>query len=125
MSFWDAVWLIIISFAFIAYLMAMFSIIVDLFRDRDLSGGMKAVWFVCLVFFPFLTALVYLVVRGSGMAERSAKGAEAMRAAQEGYIREVAGSAGPADQIAQAKQLLDTGTITQDEFAALKAKALA
>ena len=78
-----------------------------------------------LVFFPFVTALVYLVVRGGGMAERSAKGADAMRAAQEGYIREVAGSAGPADQITQAKALLDTGTITQDEFSALKARALA
>lgn len=128
MSFWEAVWLIVISFAFIAYLMAMFTIIVDLFRDQDLSGGMKAVWFVCLIFFPFLTALVYLVLRGSGMAERSAKEAQAVRSAQEGYIREVAGgagSAGPADQIVQAKQLLDSGTITQEEFAALKAKALA
>lgn len=125
MSFWEVVWLIVISFAFIAYLMAMFTIIVDLFRDKELSGVMKAVWFICLIFFPFITALVYLIARGNGMAERSAKEAQAMRTAQEGYIREVAGSAGPADQIAQAKQLLDSGAISQEEFAALKAKALA
>ena len=127
MSFWEVVWLIVISFAFIAYLMAMFTIIVDLFRDKELSGVMKAVWFLCLIFFPFLTALVYLIARGNGMAERSAKEAQAMRTAQEGYIREVAGSGGanPADQIAQAKQLLDSGAISQEEFAALKAKALA
>lgn len=125
MSFWEVVWLIVISFAFIAYLMAMFTIIVDLFRDRDLSGVMKAVWFVCLILLPFLTALVYLVTRGNGMAERSATEAQAVRTAQEGYIREVAGGSGPAEQIAQAKQLLDSGAISQEEFAALKAKALA
>lgn len=128
MSFWEVVWLIVISFAFIAYLMAMFTIIVDLFRDTELSGVMKALWFICLIVLPFLTALVYLVVRGNSMAERSAKEAQAVRTAQEGYIREVAGSAGsasPADQIARAKQLLDSGAITQEEFAALKGKALA
>lgn len=125
MSFFEAVWLIIISFAFIAYLMAMFSIITDLFRDKSVSGGMKAVWFVCLIIFPLLTALVYLVVRGAGMAERSVKDMESMRAAQEGYIRDVAGTTTPADQIAQAKQLLDSGALSQEEFEALKAKALA
>ncbi|MGB3258276.1 MAG: SHOCT domain-containing protein [Ornithinimicrobium sp.] len=125
MSFFEAVWLIVISFAFIAYLMAMFTIITDLFRDKSVSGGMKAVWFVCLIIFPLLTALIYLVVRGGGMAERSAKDMESMRAAQEGYIRDVAGSTSPSEQIAQAKQLLDSGALSQEEFDALKAKALA
>lgn len=125
MSFFEAVWLIVISFAFIAYLMAMFTIITDLFRDKSVSGGMKAVWFVCLIIFPLLTALIYLVVRGGGMAERSAKDMESMRAAQEGYIRDVAGSTSPSEQIAQAKQLLDSGALSHEEFDALKAKALA
>ncbi|MGB3763516.1 MAG: SHOCT domain-containing protein [Ornithinimicrobium sp.] len=125
MSFFEAVWLVIMSFAFIAYLMAMFSIITDLFRDTSVSGAMKAVWLVCLIIFPLLTALVYLVVRGAGMAERSAKDLESMRAAQEGYIRDVAGSSSPSEQIAQAKQLLDSGALSQAEFDALKAKALA
>ena len=128
MSFWEVVWLIVISFAFIAYLMAMFTIIVDLFRDKELSGVLKAVWFLCLVVLPFLTALVYLVTRGNGMAERTDRETQARRTAQEGYIREVVGEArstDPAAQIAQAKQLLDSGAISEEEFRALKARALA
>lgn len=127
MSFWNVVWLIFISFAFIAYLMAMFSIILDLFRDKAVSGAIKALWLVCLIFFPLITAIVYLIVRGGGMAERNVKDAETMRAAQDDYIRSVAASSGGAsatDQIEQGKRLLDSGAITQDEFAALKAKAL-
>ncbi len=124
MSFWDVIWFIIISFAFIAYLMVMFNIITDLFRDQGTSGGMKAVWFICLIFFPFVTAVVYLVARGGGMAERQAAAVSRIRETQDDYVRSVAGSASPADQIAQAKALLDGGTISQEEFDALKAKAL-
>ena len=126
MSFGDVIWFIVISFAFIAYLMVMFSIIMDLFRDHEVSGVMKAVWIICLIFLPFLTALVYLIVRGGSMAERNVKSAQAMQAQQDAYIKSVAGSgASPADQIAQAKGLLDAGSITQAEFDQLKAKALA
>lgn len=125
MSFWDIVWFIIISFAFVAYLMVMFSIIGDLFRDKEVSGIAKATWIVLLIFLPLLTSLIYLVVRGNGMAERSAKGAEAMRQQQDAYIREVAGKTSPADQIAQAKAMLDSGAISQAEYETLKAKALA
>jgi hypothetical protein len=113
-----------VSFAFIAYLMFMFNIIADLFRDRSVSGGMKAVWMICLILFPFLTAIVYLIVRGQGMYERQAATVNQARASQEEYIRSVA-AASPADQIAQAKSLLDSGAISQTEFDALKAKALA
>ena len=123
MSFWDVVWFIVISFAFVAYLMFMFSIIADLFRDREVSGVMKAVWMIALIFLPFLTALVYLIVRGNGMAERNMRTAEAMRKEQDAYIREVAQSS-PADEIARAKALLDNGSISEAEFQALKAKAL-
>jgi hypothetical protein len=122
-TFWSWFWLVFLSFAFIAYLFAMFTIIIDLFRDHTVSGGMKAVWLILLIFFPLLTALAYLIVRGGGMAQRSQEQAAAMKDAQDSYIREVAGSSST-DQIAQAKQLLDSGAITEDEFAALKAKAL-
>ena len=129
MSFWDIIWFIIVSFAFIAYLLVLFNIIGDLFRDQDTSGVMKAVWLVLLLFFPFLTALVYLIVRGKGMAERSTAAAAGMKAQQDEYIRTVAGGGGgaasSADEIAKARSLLDAGTITQAEFDAMKAKALA
>lgn len=126
MSFWDIIWFIIISFAFIAYLMVLFNIIADLFRDHSLGGGWKAVWIFCLIFFPLITALIYLIARGQGMAERQMKAVGQAVAAQDAYIKQVAGSGqSPADQIASAKGLLDSGAINQAEFDALKAKALA
>jgi hypothetical protein len=124
MSFWDVVWFIVISFAFMAYLMVLFMIIGDLFRDPGASGLAKAAWMVALIFLPFLTALVYLIARGGGMTERSQRSAEAMRKEQDAYIREVAGKASPADQIAQAKALLESGAISEPEYESLKAKAL-
>ena len=124
MSFWDIVWFIFISFAFVAYLMVMFSILSDLFRDRDTSGIVKAIWVIALIFLPFLTSLIYLIVRGRGMAERAARGAEQARQDQDAYIRHVAGKPTPVDQIAQAKAMLDSGAISQSEYDALKTKAL-
>ena len=126
MSFWDIVWFMIIFFAFATYLMVLFSIVADLFRDPEVSGGMKAVWVICLVFFTFITAVVYLIVRGRGMNERAAKKYADARQAQDEYVRSVAGAGSSApEQIAKAKELLDTGAITADEFASIKAKALA
>ncbi|MCW2533260.1 MAG: hypothetical protein JWP62_2830 [Blastococcus sp.] len=124
MSFWDVVWFIVISFAFVAYLMVMFSIITDLFRDRSVSGAAKAAWVVALIFLPLITSLVYLITRGSGMAERAARGAEVARQQQDAYIREAAGHTTPADQIAQARAMFDAGVISQQEYDALKTKAL-
>ena len=123
-DFWDIIWWFVWAFVFIAYLFALFSIIADLFRDRDLSGWWKAVWLVFLLVVPFATALVYLIARGRGMAERSARSAVAARQASDAYIRDVAGSASPGQQIAQAKALLDEGAISAEEFASLKAHAL-
>ena len=126
MSFWDIVWFIVISFAFIAYLMVMFAIITDLFRDKTTSGFVKAIWFVALIFLPFLTACVYLITKGGSMADRQTRDRETMRSQQEAYIREVASSTtSPADQVAQAKAMLDSGAITEAEYARLKDKALA
>jgi Short C-terminal domain/Phospholipase_D-nuclease N-terminal len=106
----------------------LFHILTGLFRDHTLSGGMKTLWVVFLVFLPFLAALVYLISRGKGMAERAAARQQQTQDQFEGYVRSVAttgdATATPTDQIAQAKQLLDAGTIDQAEFDRLKAKAL-
>ncbi|MFJ2618742.1 SHOCT domain-containing protein [Glutamicibacter sp. NPDC087344] len=122
-SLWNIIWVIISGFVFIAYLIALFSIITDLFRDRELSGWWKALWLVLLLFVPFLTSLVYLVTRGKGMAERSHKAAVGNAHAVEDYIRTVA-QVSPSDEIAKAKALLDAGTITSEEFDILRAQAL-
>ena len=125
MDLWSWVAWFFWVFVFVAYLMVLFSILGDLFRDHTLSGGWKAVWIIFLIFVPFLTLLVYLIARGNGMAKRSAKEASELQSAQDAYIKSVAGAgASPADEIAKAKGLLDAGTITQAEYDALKAKAL-
>ncbi|HSJ20240.1 MAG TPA: SHOCT domain-containing protein [Nocardioidaceae bacterium] len=124
MSFWDVIWFIFITFALVAYLMVMFAIIGDLFRDRETSGFAKAVWILALIFLPIITSLVYLIARGHDMTERSAREAETMRTQQEAYIRDVAAQTTPADQIAQAKAMLDSGVISQAEYERLKEKAL-
>ncbi|TFC85147.1 hypothetical protein E3T28_12180 [Cryobacterium sinapicolor] len=121
---WDIIWFFFWTFAFIAYLMVLFSIIGDIFRDHTLSGWGKAAWMLFLVFVPFLTALIYLIARGKGMAERQMRAAQQNQSATEQYVRSVAGTGGAADEITKAKALLDTGTITAEEYAALKAKAL-
>ncbi len=124
MDFWDFFWLLVWSFFFIAYLMVLFQIIADLFRDRGLSGWWKALWIIFLIFLPVLTSLVYLIARGRGMAERQAEAVARAKHDTDSYIREVAG-ASPAEQITHAKALLDSGAVTPEEFAQLKAKALA
>ena len=124
-NFWDLVWLMFEAFFFIAYLMILFQVVADLFRDTTLGGFAKGVWIIALVFLPMLAALAYVIVRGGGMAERQRAIHERSRADAETYIRQVAGGQSPSDQIASAKKLLDAGTISADEFARLKAKALA
>ncbi len=126
MSFWEFLWLIFISYIFIAYLMLIFSIIADLFRDRSLGGFAKFFWIFFIIIAPFLSVLIYLIARGKSMSERQMASAQAARAQQDSYIRSVAGTSGTAaDQIASAKALLDSGAITQAEYEALKTKALA
>jgi hypothetical protein len=125
MNFGDFFWLLIWSFVFVFYLMILFQIIGDLFRDRDLSGWWKAVWVIALIILPFLSALIYLIARGRGMAERQAGEVRRAQSETDSYIHQVAGRSDPAEQIATAKGLLDQGTITQAEFDRLKATALA
>jgi len=122
-NFWDVLWFFFWTYAFIAYLMVLFSIVSDLFRDHTLNGWWKAVWIIFLLFLPFLTALVYLIARGKGMAERRMKSATDAEAATTQYIRTAAGHS-PAEEISKAKSLLEAGTINQSEFDSLKARAL-
>lgn len=128
MDFWTWIAWFFWAFVFFAYLMVLFSILGDLFRDSSVNGWVKAIWIIFLIFVPFLTALIYLIARGNGMTKRSMKQAAEMRKAQDEYIRQAAGSAGggsTVDDISKAKSLLDSGAISQAEFDALKAKALA
>ena len=127
MSFWDVIWFIFISYLFILYLMMMFNIIRDVFRDREMSGLAKAVWLVAMLFFPLVVAVVYLIVRGKGMAKRDYQARMEAQEQQDDYIRSVASptSPSPSAEIAQAKSLLDAGVLTQAEFDVIKQKAMA
>jgi hypothetical protein len=113
-------------FLFFAWFMCLFWVLGDIFRSSDLGGGAKTFWVIFVILLPWLGILVYLIARGKGMQERQLEQAKAMQAAQTEYIKSVAGSgSSAADQISSAKSLLDSGAITQAEFDALKAKALA
>jgi hypothetical protein len=122
-DFWNIIWLFFWAYVFFAYLIALVSIITDIFRDHELNGWFKALWIIFLVWLPFITALVYLIARGRGMAERYRERAQESKTATEDYIRSVARSS-PSDEIAKAKKLLDDGTITPEEFASIKQRAV-
>ena len=115
-------------FLFVAYLFVLFRIIMDIFRDKSLGGFAKALWLIALLFLPLITALIYLIARGKGMANRDVEAMEEYRAAQVEYTKDLMKDASkpatPAEQIAHAKELLDSGAITEEEFDKLKAKAL-
>ncbi|MFC5177115.1 SHOCT domain-containing protein [Nocardioides taihuensis] len=114
-------------FLFFAWFMCLFWVIGDIFRSKDMGGGGKTLWLLFVILIPWLGILIYLIARGGGMQERQLEQAKEMQAAQAEYIKSVAAPAGStaADQISSAKSLLDSGAITQEEFDALKAKALA
>jgi general stress protein CsbA len=124
--FLDVLWSMIIFFCWVAWIWLLIVIFSDLFR-RDLSGWAKAGWIVFLIVLPFLGALIYVIANGTEMTERRVRDAEAAQAQVDDRIRQVAGSGdgGAAGEIQRAKQLLDSGTITQQEYEQLKAKALA
>ena len=114
-------------FLFFAWFMCLFWVLGDIFRSRDIGGGAKTAWVIFVIVIPWLGLLVYLIARGHGMQERQLEQAKQMQAAQADYIKSVAGPTpgGATSQIADAKNLLDSGTISQAEFDQLKAKALA
>ena len=122
-NFWDLIWLIFSTFLFVAYLIILFHIVVDVFRDSELGGMAKVLWIIGLIFVPMLTAIIYIIARGKGMAARQSASMQRAKADTDAYIRSVAGKS-PAEHISEAKALLDAGTISQEEFAKLKAKAL-
>ncbi|MEU1970328.1 SHOCT domain-containing protein [Microbacterium sp. NPDC019599] len=117
MFFWWILW----AFYFIAYLYVIIFVIRDLFRDDKANGWIKALWIIALVFIPFLTGIIYVIVNGKGIAEREYQ-ARAQVAENDSY--RPAASSSPAEDIARAKALLDAGTISQGEYEALKSKAL-
>lgn len=123
-NFWDFMWLILSSFIFVAYLLVLFQIIGDLFRNTEMGGGFKALWIIGLIFLPMLTALIYIVSNGSGMAKRQRAAMQRAKSDTDDYIRQVAGKSS-VEQIGEAKALLDNGAITAEEYARIKAKALA
>ena len=125
MGFGQVLWSLLIIFFMVMFFMVFFMVVMDLFADKGLGGGKKAVWIICLLIFPPITVLVYLIARGNSMAERRQAQMQAADEAQKAYIQNAVGSVSPSDQIASAKALLDAGTISQEEFDQLKAKALA
>jgi phospholipase D-like protein/putative oligomerization/nucleic acid binding protein len=121
--FLDVFWTMIIFFLWVIWIWFLIYILTDVFRRHDVGGGTKALWCIFIIFLPFLGALVYLIANGQGMAERNVKEVQTAQKQTDEYIRSVAG--GPAGEIEKAKQLLDSGAISNDEYAALKARALA
>jgi hypothetical protein len=111
-------------FLFAAWIVVLFTILSDLFRDHDESGFKKAVWVFFLIFVPFLTSLIYLIVRGSGMRERSLKAHEDAQKQFDTYVRQ-AGGTSAADEVEKLKKLHNDGVLTDEEFEQQKAKALA
>jgi predicted membrane-bound mannosyltransferase len=123
--FLDVFWTLIIFFLWIAWILILFRVIVDVFRRDDASGWKKAAWLVFVIVLPFLGVLVYLIANGDDMGRRDVAQSRAARAEFDDYVRSVAETGGPAAEIDRAKQLLDSGAISQAEFEAIKAKALA
>ena len=122
--FIDVLWSMIIFFFWVIWIWIVITVLIDVFRRHDIGGWAKAAWVIFVVILPWLGVLVYLIVEHDGMRERSVSQAQAQRQQFDDYVRTTAGG-GAAGEIAKAKELLDAGAITQEEFAALKAKALA
>ena len=122
--FLDVLWSMVIFFAFVIWIWLLITVFADVFRRRDIGGGMKAIWIIFVILLPYLGVLIYLIAEHQGMADRNIAQMQQVKEQQDAYIKTVAASSSPTDQIAQAKQLLDSGAITQAEFDGIKAKAL-
>jgi hypothetical protein len=123
--FLDVLWTMLVFFLWVAWFMVLFHVVADIFRRRDASGGKKTLWLLFVLFLPFLGVFVYLIANSDDMAQRNLEQARAQQAQMDDYVRTVAGSGSATAEIDRAKQLLDSGAITQPEFEAIKAKALA
>ena len=122
--FLNVLWDILIFFAWVIFIWIAITVLIDVFRRHDISGWGKAAWVVFVVILPWIGVLTYLIVNHTGMAERRAQDTQVAQAQFDQYVRSAAGKGGPASEIQTAKQLLDSGAITQQEFDAIKAKAL-
>ena len=123
--FLSVLWDMLLFFGFIIWIWLLITCFADIFRRRDISGFSKALWIIFLIILPYFGVLIYLIAEHQGMADRSAQMVQAQQAQMDSYVKSVASSADPAEQIAKGKQLLDSGAITQAEFDDLKKKALA
>jgi Short C-terminal domain len=123
--FLDVIWTMFIFFLWIAWFWLLFAVFADIFRRHDLSGWGKTLWLIFTIILPFLGVFVYLISQHDSMTQRNIEKAQAERSQFDQYVRETAGSGGAASEIARAKELLDSGAITQAEFDAIKQKALA
>ena len=123
--FLDVLWTMLIFFAWIIWFWLLITVFADVFRRHDTSGFAKVLWIIFVIVLPFLGVFIYLIVNHDGMTQRSMNEAQTQRAQMDDYVRSVAGSGGAAAEIERAKGLLDSGAITQAEFDAIKAKALA
>ena len=121
--FLDILWSMVLFFAWVAWIWIAITCFVDIFRRHDIGGGHKALWVVFIILIPFLGVLVYLIAQHDGLRDRAIEQQKQQKQAFDSYVRETAG--GPATEVAKAKELLDSGAITQAEFDAIKAKALA
>ena len=123
--FLDVFWTMLVIFLWIAWFIILFRVLMDLFRRHDVSGWGKTAWIIFVILLPFLGVFVYIITQGRHMAERDMSDAQAAQSQFDDYVKTVAASSGPAAEIEKAKALLDAGSITQAEFDAIKAKALA
>jgi Short C-terminal domain/Phospholipase_D-nuclease N-terminal len=123
--FLDLFWTMLIFFFWIMWIWLLFTILADVFRRHDISGWVKTAWIVFVILLPFLGVFVYLITQNVGMTERNLERTRAQREQLDDYVRQTAGAGGAAAEIDKAKQLLDSGAITQSEFEAIKQKALA
>jgi hypothetical protein len=121
--FLDLLWTMIIFFSWVIWIWIVITVLVDVFRRDDIGGWGKAGWVVFVIVLPFIGVLIYLIAQHDGMRQRSTREAQTQKDEFDAYVRETAG--GSAAEIAKAKELLDSGAITQAEFDAIKAKALA
>ena len=121
----QALWSILWFFVFFLWIMLVFQVFADIFRSTDLSGIAKVVWILVVLVVPYLGVFLYLIIRGGSMAERQIARASEQQAAAESYIKGVAGTGGPASELAKLSELKAQGVIDDDEFARMKAKILA
>ena len=124
-TFIDAFWSLLVFFLWVAWFILLFHIVADVFRRRDIGGGKKTIWLLFNLFVPFLGVFVYLIANADDMARRNMEQAAAAKQDMDEYVRTVAPEGGAAAEIERAKGLLDSGAISQTEFDAIKAKALA